>query len=182
MKTKWSQQREQACIEIANKAAAFVWLFNETRDYYRKLSTVLIITLAICNILFGSSGILSLRFGAWSGIIYVMLVIQVMIILTGALGAVFKALNFDDKILKCEKISLRFSIIHIDIEKELKKDVKKRIDFDIFYERINSQGMDIKYDLIHIPNSIHKKYESIFKEKAIAYKDLFISLMVVQNN
>lgn len=177
MKTEWTTQREKACINIANRAEASIWLFNETGYYYKKINTILLLGIVCANLIFGSAGVLSVSLGYWPHLIYLNLCAQILIILTGAFGAVIKGLDLEEKITKCRNISFRYSILFLDIKKEINKDIKKRIDFDIFYEKINSESIELKYDIVQIPSSILKKYEIKFGDRAIKYKDLFIDYL-----
>lgn len=175
MATAWTIERQDACIQIANRAEAFNWLCNETANYYRIINITLLTTIVIFSYIFGSSGILSLFSGVGDqSFIYVNLAIQIMVIITGIIGTITKSLSLDEKITRCRIVSLRYTILFLEIKKEINKDISKRMDFDIFYEKINSEEVDLKNDSIHFPKYIYKKYYRKIGQNSIKFENLYI--------
>lgn len=170
----WNKENENECIYIANRAEAFIWLHNEASLWYTKLSTALTITIVIGNFLFGSTGITTLFTNNWSATRYINLVLQVFVIIIGIIGVVHKALSFNEKILKCNLASFHYSSLFITIKRELNKDIKDRTNFTVFYDKISSEEIDLKNNVINIPDHIFKKYYLKLGISALKYEDLLV--------
>lgn len=174
MNTAWNAEREDACLDIANKAEIFIWLYSETANFYKTVNTTLLTIIVVSSYIFGTSGILTFFTQSQNGTEYVTLIIQFLIILTGILGSIVKSLKFSEKIVDCQNRALLYSILFIDIKKELKKAVNKRIDFDVFYEKINSEQLSLKANMLYIPSCVSNKYNLRYSKTFIKYDDLFI--------
>ena len=159
---KWNSDKEKECTALYKKAKTYIWLYTETSKLYTKLNTLFTLIIIVGNYIFGSTGIPALFASDWYGAKYINLFIQIMIILMAVLGTIYKILDFTTKISQSNLLIYRYSSLNMDIKKELAKDRKDRIEYDIFYADIIKEDTELIQELIIVPDYIMKKYEKQF--------------------
>lgn len=170
---EWNESNENTCRGLSKRSKAFSWIYAETSRYYNKINTAFTLIIVIGNFLLGSSGIPTIFTQNFYDTRYINLILQISVIFLGMVGIVYKILNISDRIVKANLISYRYSSLYVDIKRELSKIREKRISYDIFYEKISKEELDLKQNFVSIPNKIIKDYRKKFLEKAVKYEDLF---------
>jgi len=176
-KVKWSSTQIRSCQIIANRAGAFVWLYEETTEYYQKQSMFFTILIAIGNYVFGSTGIPTLFATGWEGIKYITLGIQICVIIMGIIGTIFSVLDYNKKITRTSWALTKYNSIFLEINKELRKDIDSIADYTTFYTKIIDDENEVKSSAVPVPDKIFTRYYSLMSSKALTYNELFLNHM-----
>lgn len=172
-KPDWNIPQEKLYKKIANKAGAFVWLYNACADYYTKLQIWMNIVLCVVIFVLGSSGIPTLFTSGWSGAKFINLSIQIAMICVGVFGVINKQLNYTERIKEYSVASEKNTYLFMEIRKELAKDTGQRLMFAEFNEKISTMEIEISQNQIIVPDRIITSYYKKMGDQAIKYEDLF---------
>lgn len=169
----WTEENELACKKAADRAGAFVWLYNETTITYKRRKNIFNLIIAGGGYLLGSSGIPTL-FINWSNVKWINFIIQILMIIMGIISTIYVVLAYDKTVEKCTWASSKFSSLFLEIKKEVDKDPKMRIDYATFYEKIYLAESEVRQSGIYIPDKIIEKYYNRMGDYAINFDELFI--------
>lgn len=150
---------------IANKAGAFVWLYNATAEYYGYISYVFSGLLIVLSYFVGIGGTATTFTLDEDFISYINLITYIISLIVGSIEALHRFLNLEEKIARSRWAAAKYSNIFREIRRQ-KKFSKS------FAEKINELEKELE-DAPPIPKIIFWWYNRKMKENAIPYQELY---------
>lgn len=173
----WTDENVKIVKTIGEKRAAYVWLYNQTANYYENWNKVFVVVIAIAGYLFGTTGIPTLFVSDNINVInklrWVNLGIQILVICVGVLATVHKLVDFPKKIGKARWASGKNAAIFREILKEVRKPTNERQTYHKFYAKVIDNEMDLNQESPFIPEKIVKRYYAKMGVRALKYEVLF---------
>ncbi len=187
-RNEWTDDNEQIIKHKGDRHGAYVWLYNETANYYETWNTALTIFNNISIYILGSSGIPTLFIGTSLDLMdtlkWVILALQITLICVGAIATVQAALRLTKKIGKARWTSGKNASIFTDIKKQLSLARSHRKPYDEFHEEIAEMesrlGKKLSEKSLDIPNYVLDKYFKIMGPRALTKEELFDEQMAIK--
>jgi hypothetical protein len=177
----WNTERENRIKRIGDKAAAFVWLYNSTADFYQFWSKFINIFIASCTYILGPGGIITILVVPQDDIVlkWIIFSIGVLTILVGVVATILTILKLDKKIGRSRHSSAKNANIFKEIKAELALARDDRQSYDKFYKKILDQEIKLQTEAPDIPSYIFNKYQSTFYTRAFTKGELYQEPMTI---
>jgi hypothetical protein len=180
----WTEENVKIVKTIGEKRAAYVWLYNETANYYEGWNTFFVVVLAISGYLLGTTGIPSLfateNCSTVLKLRWLNLTIQILVICMGVFGTIHKLLDFVKEIGKARWASGKNAALFTDIRKELRKPPEERQEHNKFYDKIIDAESKLQGEAPFIPEKIVKRYYAKMGNHALKYELLFSNQVEIE--
>ena len=170
----WTNKAEVRCKTMGDRAAALVWLLNNTANYYENIDNKLTIAIGVLGLLLSGGGISTVIADVEPHIVRIFNGIILGLLLLLSCGKLAITLyGFSKRISKHRWASASFAGLFSDIQKTLEKPAEKRESFHTFFERIQEKEFSLNRKTPYVPPRIIKKYYETFKDRALESSILF---------